>query len=85
MWWQRWEQSQMSLSKYYQNVLTYESVKLIKRPDSMNTLMKVLKLTHLMAKCIGIWLNEHSCKMGFVNMKSNCANVNDCGYNMMWG
>ena len=28
----RWEQSQMSLSKCYQNVLTYESVKLMKRP-----------------------------------------------------
>ena len=34
----------MSLSKCYQDVLTYESVRLIKRPVSMNTLMKVLKL-----------------------------------------
>ena len=43
---ERCEQSQMSLSKCYKNVLTYESVKLIKRPFSMNTLMKVLRLTH---------------------------------------
>ena len=33
--------------KFYQNVLNYESVKLMKRPISMNTLMKVLRLTHL--------------------------------------
>ena len=32
--------------KFYQNVLNYESVKLMKRPISMNTLMKVLRLTH---------------------------------------
>ena len=44
---ERCEQSQMSLSKCYKNVLTYESVKLMKRPVSMNTLMKVLRLTHL--------------------------------------
>ena len=31
---ERWEQSQMSLSKCYQNILTYESVKLMKRPVS---------------------------------------------------
>ena len=31
----------MSMSKCYQNVLTYESVKLTNRPVSMNTLMKV--------------------------------------------
>ena len=42
----RLEQSQMSLSKCYQDVLTFESVKLMKRPVSMNTLMKVLKLMH---------------------------------------
>ena len=49
MWGQckRLEQSQMSLCKSYQNVLTYESVKLMKRWVSMNTLMKVLRLTHL--------------------------------------
>ena len=44
---ERWEQSQMSPSKCYQNVLTYESVKLMKTAVSMNTLMKVLRLTHL--------------------------------------
>ena len=33
----------MSLSKYYQNVLTFESVKLMKRPVSMNILMKVFE------------------------------------------
>ena len=43
----RWEQSQMSLSKCCQNVLTYESVKLMKTLVSINTLMKVLRLTHL--------------------------------------
>ena len=43
----KWDQSQMSLSKSYQNVGAYESVKLMKRLVSMNTLMKVLKLTHL--------------------------------------
>ena len=37
----------MSLHKYYQNVLTYESVKLMKRPASMNTLMKVLSINIL--------------------------------------
>ena len=37
----------MSLSKCYQNVLTYESVKLLMRLVPMNTLMKVLRLTHL--------------------------------------
>ena len=49
MWGQckRLEQSQMSLCKSYQNVLTYESVKLISRPVFTNTLMKVLRLTHL--------------------------------------
>ena len=34
----------MILSKCYQNVLTYESVKIMKSPVSMNTLMKGLKL-----------------------------------------
>ena len=43
---ERWEQSQMSLSKCYQNILIYESVKLMKRSVSMNTLMKLLKLMH---------------------------------------
>ncbi len=38
----------MSLSKCYQNVLTHESVKLMKRPVSMNTLMKVLKLIYIL-------------------------------------
>ena len=42
----RWEQSQMSLNKCYQNVLTYESVKLLKRPVSMNTIIKVLILIY---------------------------------------
>ena len=42
----------MSLSKCYQNVLTYESVKLMKKPVSMNTLMKVLRLTHLIIMMI---------------------------------
>ena len=46
-WCERWEQSQMSLSKCYKNVLTYESVKLTKRAVSVNTLMKVLKLIHI--------------------------------------
>ena len=36
----------MSLSKCYQNVLTYESVKLMKRPVSMYNLMKVLRLVY---------------------------------------
>ena len=31
----------MRLSKCYQNVLIYECVKIMKRPVSMNTLMKV--------------------------------------------
>ena len=44
---ERWEQSTMSLSICYQNVLTYESVKLMKRLVSMNTIMKVLRLTYL--------------------------------------
>ena len=34
----------MRLSKFYQNVLTFESVELMKKPLSMKTLMKVLKL-----------------------------------------
>ena len=38
-----------------------------------------------MAKCIAIWWNEHSRKKGWVIMKSKCANVNECGDNMMWG
>ena len=42
----------MILSKYYQNVLTYESVKLMKRSVSMNTIMKVLILTHLILMMI---------------------------------
>ena len=37
----------MSLSKCYKNVLNYESVKLMKRPVSMNTLMKVLRINTL--------------------------------------
>ena len=36
----------MSLGKYYQNVLTYESVKLKKRSVSMNTLTKILRLMY---------------------------------------
>ena len=44
---ERWEQSQMIVSKCYQNILTYESVKLMKRPSSKNTLMKVLRIIHL--------------------------------------
>ena len=62
---ERWEQSQMSLSKCYQNVLTYESVKLMKRPVSMNTLMKVLSLTHLILMMIWeiiYWAMMSSCK-----------------------
>ena len=43
---ERWELSQMILSKCYQNVLTYESVKLKKRPVSMNTPTKVLRLMY---------------------------------------
>ena len=43
---ERWKKYQMSLTKCYQNVLTYESVKLMTRPVSTNTLMKVLKLMH---------------------------------------
>ena len=42
----RWEQSQMSLSKCYQNVLTYESEKLMNRAVSKYTLMKVLRLMY---------------------------------------
>ena len=34
-------------AKCYQNILKYESVKLMKRAVSMNTQMKVLRLTHL--------------------------------------
>ena len=30
-----------------------------------------------MAKCIHIWWNEHSRKMGWVIMKSKCAKVNE--------
>ena len=41
-----WEQSQMILNKCYQNVLTYETIKLIKRRVFMNTLIKVLKLIY---------------------------------------
>ena len=41
---ERWEQSQMSPSKCYQNVLTYESVKIMKRLVSIYTLLKVLRL-----------------------------------------
>ena len=41
-----WEQSQMILSKCYQNILTYESVKLMNRPVSMNNLMNVLRLMY---------------------------------------
>ena len=37
-----------------------------------------------MAKCIGIWWNEHSGKKGEY-MKSKCANVNECGDNMIRG
>ena len=37
----------MSLSKCYQNVLTYETAKLMKRPVSMNTIMKVLRINTL--------------------------------------
>ena len=33
----------MSLSKHYKNVLTYESLNLMKTPVSMNTLIKLLK------------------------------------------
>ena len=51
----------MSLSKCYQNVLTYESVKLMKRPVSMNTLMKVLRLTHLIL--IMRWYSHDLCKL----------------------
>ena len=43
---ERREKGQMSLSKCCQNVLTYETVKLMRRPVSMNTLIKVLKLMH---------------------------------------
>ena len=43
---ERWEQSQVSISKCYQNVLTYGSVKQMKKPVSMKTLMKVLKLMY---------------------------------------
>ena len=39
-----WEQSQMNLNKFYQKVLIYESVILMKRLTSMNTLIKVLKV-----------------------------------------
>ena len=36
----------MTLRKCYQNILTYESVKLMKTPVSMYTLMKVLRLMY---------------------------------------
>ena len=42
----RRETSQMSLSKCYQNVLTYKNVNLMKRLLSMNVLMNILKLMH---------------------------------------
>ena len=42
----RQEQSQMILSKCYQNILTYESVKVIKRPISIEHSDEVLKLMH---------------------------------------
>ena len=37
----------MSLSKRHQNVITFESVKLMKRPVSMNTLMKNIEFKTL--------------------------------------
>ena len=43
----KWDKSQMCLSKCYKNVLTYESVNVMNWPISMNTVMKVLRLTHL--------------------------------------
>ena len=43
---ERWEQSTMSLSICYQNVLTYETLKLMKRPFSMNALIKVLRIMY---------------------------------------
>ena len=39
-----WEKSQMNLTKCYQNVLAYDSVMLMKKPVSMNTLIKLLKV-----------------------------------------
>ena len=36
----------MSLGECYHNVLTYESVKLMKRPVSIYTLIKVLRLMY---------------------------------------
>ena len=38
-----------------------------------------------MAKCNGIWWNDHSRKKGWVIMKSKCAKVNECGDNMIRG
>ena len=48
----RWEQSQMSITKCYKNVLNYENVKLMKRPVSMKTLMNVFRLTLLLLMMI---------------------------------
>ena len=42
----RRETSQMSLSKCYENVITNESVNIMKRLVSINTLLNVLKLMH---------------------------------------
>ena len=43
---ERREKCQMSLSKCCQNVLTYETLKIMKRPISMYTLIKVLRLMY---------------------------------------
>ena len=37
-----------------------------------------------MIKCIDIWWNENSRKKGWVIMKRKCANVDECGDNMIW-
>ena len=52
--------------------------------ETLEGLSKSVKHTKW-PKYIGIWWNEHSRKMGWVIMKSKCANVNECGDKMIWG
>ena len=60
-------------------------MKRCKEPWNDETLEGLSKSNTQMAKCIGIWWNEHSHKKGWVIMKSKCANVNECGDNMIRG
>ena len=52
--------------------------------ETLEGLSKGVKHTKL-AKCIGIWWNEHSREKGWVIIKIKCDNVNERGDNMIWG